>query len=131
MLTADAPQCWSQKNYCGIFVLGLCKSLFPASIPMQHHATGARPSYGSLREVVVRVVAVWKWHGWYAPRRGVGTVVADLSNSLAAKGLLRHSSVRTTERHCIKDAPESMLQAMKLLETLCNPRATDREAKPI
>lgn len=71
-----------------------------------------------------------KWHGWYALRRGVGTAVADLSNSLAAKGLLRHSSVSTTERHYIKDVPESTLQAMKLLETLCNSRATTGEAKP-
>ena len=71
-----------------------------------------------------------RWHGWYAPRRGVGTAVADLSNSLAAKGLLRHSSVSTTERHYIKDVPESTLQAMKLLETLCNLRATTGEAKP-
>ena len=72
-----------------------------------------------------------KWHGWYALRRGVATAVADLSNSLAAKGLLRHSSVSTTERHYIKDVPESTLNAMKLLETLCNPSATEDEAKPI
>src|SRR5262249_38727615 len=37
-----------------------------------------------------------KWNGWYALRRGVATAVADLSDSLAAKGLLRHSSVSTT-----------------------------------
>jgi transcriptional regulator with XRE-family HTH domain len=72
-----------------------------------------------------------KWHGWYALRRGVGTAIADLSNSLAAKGLLRHSSVSTTERHYIKDVPESTLQAMKMLETLCNPCATSGEGKPI
>ena len=72
-----------------------------------------------------------KWHGWYALRRGVATAVADLSNSLAAKGLLRHSSVSTTERHYIKDVPESTLNAMKLLETLCSPSATEDEAKPI
>ncbi len=72
-----------------------------------------------------------KWHGWYSLRRGVATAVADLSNSLAAKGLLRHSSVSTTERHYIKDVPESTLQAMKMLETLCNPCATSGEGKPI
>jgi inorganic triphosphatase YgiF len=70
------------------------------------------------------------WHGWYSLRRGVATAVADLSNSLAAKGLLRHSSVSTTERHYIKDVPESTLEAMKRLETLCNFRATEAEAKP-
>jgi integrase len=60
-----------------------------------------------------------RWQGWYSLRRGVATAVADLSNSLAAKGLLRHSSVSTTERHYIKDVPESTLQAMKQLESLC------------
>jgi len=71
-----------------------------------------------------------RWHGWYALRRGVATAVADLSSSLAAKGLLRHSSVSTTERHYIKDVPERTLEAMKLLETLCNDRATQEEVKP-
>jgi hypothetical protein len=71
-----------------------------------------------------------KWHGWYALRRGVETAIADLSNSVALTGLLRHSSVSTTERHYIKDVPESTLEAMKLLETLCNPSATDTAVKP-
>jgi integrase len=71
-----------------------------------------------------------QWHGWYALRRGVATAVANLSDSLAAKGLLRHSSVSTTERHYIKDVPESTLQAMKLLEALCNECAIERQAKP-
>jgi len=71
-----------------------------------------------------------KWHGWYSLRRGVATAVADLSNSLAAKGLLRHSSVSTTERHYIKDVPESTLQAMKQLETLCNECANHGQVKP-
>jgi hypothetical protein len=74
--------------------------------------------------------SVPKWHGWYSLRRGVATVVADLSSSLAAKGLLRHSSVSTTERHYIKDVPERTLEAMKRLETLCNHRATQEETKP-
>ena len=74
--------------------------------------------------------SVPKWHGWYSLRRGVATVVADLSDSLAAKGLLRHSSVSTTERHYIKDVPESTLQAMKLLETLCTDCATHEKARP-
>jgi integrase len=74
--------------------------------------------------------SVPRWNGWYSLRRGVGTVVADLANSLAAKGLLRHSSVSTTERHYIKDVPESTLKAMKLLETLCNDHATQGEGKP-
>jgi integrase len=76
-------------------------------------------------------VAGIPWHGWYSLRRGVGTAVTALSkDSLAAKGLLRHSSVSTTERHYIKDVPESTLQAMKRLETLCNERAITQDSKP-
>lgn len=74
--------------------------------------------------------AVPRWHGWYALRRGVATAVADLSDSMAAKGLLRHSSVSTTERHYIKDVPETTLQAMKQLEKLCNESANQMQAKP-
>lgn len=71
------------------------------------------------------------WHGFYSLRRGVGTTVTALSkDSLAAKGLLRHSSVSTTERHYIKDVPESTLQAMKQLEALCNQCATAGDSKP-
>jgi integrase len=71
------------------------------------------------------------WRGWYALRRGVATAVTALSTgSLAAKGLLRHSSVSTTERHYIKDVPDTTLQAMKRLEDLCGERRTTSGAKP-
>src|SRR5271156_6174092 len=72
-----------------------------------------------------------RWRGWYALRRGIATAVAALSdNSLAAKGLLRHSSVSTTERHYIKDVPENTLRAMKRLEALCAGPSNLAEPKP-
>jgi len=37
---------------------------------------------------------------------------------MAAKGLLRHSSVNTTLAHYIKDVPEVTQQAMKQVEAL-------------
>lgn len=59
------------------------------------------------------------WHGWYALRRGVATTLASLSHdALASKGLLRHSSLATTQAHYIKDVPENTLAAMQILETL-------------
>jgi hypothetical protein len=71
------------------------------------------------------------WHDWYALRCGVGTPVTALSKgSLAAKGLLRHSSVSTTECHYIKDVPENTLEAMKQLEALCKDRAKPAGSKP-
>jgi len=72
-----------------------------------------------------------RWHGWYALRRGIATAITALStNSLAAKGLLRHSSVSTTERHYIKDVPETTLRAMKRLEALCAGPSNLAEPKP-
>lgn len=67
-----------------------------------------------------------RWHGWYSLRRGVATVITALSkDSLAAKGLLRHSSVSTTERHYIKDVPQNTIQAMKRLEAMWGALALD------
>lgn len=66
-----------------------------------------------------------RWHGWYALRRGVATAITALSkDAFAAKGLLRHSSVSTTERHYIKDVPKNTLEAMKRLEALCGEHET-------
>jgi integrase len=71
-----------------------------------------------------------RWHGWYSLRRGVATAVRGLTrDSMASKGLLRHSSVSTTERHYIKEIPGNTLAAMKLLEALCNECAVAQEAK--
>jgi integrase len=98
----------------------------PSGKPLDLHNLANRVVIPTLREAKTPI----EWHGWYALRRGVATAVADLSNSLAAKGLLRHSSVSTTERHYIKDVPESTLQAMKRLESLCNARATQGAGKP-
>ena len=59
------------------------------------------------------------WHGWYSLRRGIATLASSLSRDpMAAKGLLRHSSVNTTLAHYIKDVPEVTQQAMKQVEAL-------------
>jgi integrase len=58
-----------------------------------------------------------QWHGMYALRRGIGTrVTAETKDPLAAKGLLRHSSVATTAAHYIKDVPENTRLAMQMIE---------------
>jgi integrase len=97
----------------------------PSGKPLDLHNLGNRIVIPTLRQAGIA------WHGWYALRRGVATAVTALStDSLAAKGLLRHSSVSTTERHYIKDVPESTLQAMKRLESLCKERAKAGDLKP-
>ncbi|MGB8591236.1 MAG: hypothetical protein WCC98_10755 [Candidatus Acidiferrales bacterium] len=50
---------------------------------------------------------------------------------MAAKGLLRHASVVTTQRHYIKQVPEVTLSAMKKVEALCNHRASASSALPV
>jgi integrase len=57
------------------------------------------------------------WHGWYALRRGIGTqITSESKDPLAAKGMLRHESVATTEAHYIKDVPENTRNAMQTVE---------------
>jgi hypothetical protein len=43
---------------------------------------------------------------------------------MAVKGLLRHASVITTQRHYIKEVPEITRKAMEKIETLCTDPAT-------
>jgi len=63
------------------------------------------------------------WNGWYAFRRGIATeITAATKDVLAAKGLLRHSSVSTTMAHYIKDVPESTRLGMERVEELCSKR---------
>jgi len=70
------------------------------------------------REVIPALKAAGvPWHGWYALRRGIGTqITAQSKDPLAAKGMLRHDSVATTEAHYIKDVPENTRHAMQSIE---------------
>jgi hypothetical protein len=65
-------------------------------------------------------------HGWYALRRGIATTMQSVEKDpMAAKGHLRHSSVLTTQRHYIKEVPETTLNAMKKVEALFNDCSTE------
>ncbi len=68
-----------------------------------------------------------EWHGWYALRRGIATALTSTSRDpLASKGLLRHSSLATTQRHYIKDVPENTVSAMNRLEQVFNECSTTK-----
>ena len=72
-----------------------------------------------------------QWHGWYSLRRGIATLVSAVEkDAMAAKGLLRHASVTTTQKHYIKEVPEVTLKAMEEVETLCTDRATAAASRP-
>ena len=64
----------------------------------------------------------WKpveWHGYYSLRRGIATQLNTMTrNHMAAKGLLRHSSINTTLAHYIKDVPEVTTNGMAQVEEL-------------
>jgi integrase len=64
----------------------------------------------------------WKpleWQGFYSLRRGIATQLTAMTHDpMAAKGLLRHSSVNTTLAHYIKDVPEVTANGMAQVEQL-------------
>jgi integrase len=60
------------------------------------------------------------WHGWYSLRRGAATLAASVESPLAAKGLLRHANLATTEQHYIKDVSEATLRAAEKMDALFN-----------
>jgi hypothetical protein len=66
------------------------------------------------------------WHGYYAFRRGIATLASSVARDpMAAKGLLRHTSVNTTLKHYIKDIPQVTENAMTLVEELFKQRSVD------
>jgi len=55
------------------------------------------------------------WHGWYSLRRGAATALTSVDSALAAKTMLRHSNIQTTNAHYIKDdAPGARRAAAKV-----------------
>jgi integrase len=78
------------------------------------------------RRVVAPAVreANMPWFGWYACRRGIGTILATITKDAnASKGLLRHSSLATTLQHYVLDVPEVTLRGMEQVEQLFGPLA--------
>jgi integrase len=60
-----------------------------------------------------------EWQGFYSLRRGIATQLTAMTRDpMAAKGLLRHSSVNTTLTHYIKDVPEVTANGMAQVEEL-------------
>ena len=58
------------------------------------------------------------WHGWYSLRRGAATLAVSLDSQLAAKTLLRHSNIATTQAHYIKSVPADALRAVEKMDAL-------------
>jgi len=58
------------------------------------------------------------WHGWYGLRRGRATLATSIDSQLAAKSLLRHSNVQTTQQFYIKSVPADALRAVEKMDAL-------------
>lgn len=106
----------------------------PTSGPILRGPSGKPLNLDNLarREIVpVLTAAKVEWHGWYALRRGIATLLSAVEKDpMAAKGLLRHASVTTTLEHYVKEVPEITLNAMKHIEALCNQHATGTLRRP-
>jgi len=58
------------------------------------------------------------WHGWYSLRRGAATALTSVDSALAAKTMLRHSNIQTTNAHYIKDDAEGARRAAAKVDAL-------------
>jgi integrase len=58
------------------------------------------------------------WRGWYALRRGLATLATSVDSALAAKSLLRHANIATTNQHYIKSVAADALRAMDKINAL-------------
>lgn len=58
------------------------------------------------------------WRGYYALRRGCATLATQLDNQIAAKSLLRHSNIATTQQFYIKSLASEALSAVTKMDAL-------------
>jgi len=93
----------------------------PASGPVLRGKRGKALNLDNLNRRVIAPVlktAGIPWHGFRPNRTGVSTIATALAkdNGLAAKGLLRHSQLATTERNYIQTVPAETVAAMAAVE---------------
>ena len=75
-----------------------------------------------------------EWHGWHAFRRGVGTTLDDMGESLTTiQRVLRHSSARTTRDYYIKHIDKTVNNAMDRLgqELACTVHAPTNQKESV
>jgi integrase len=59
-----------------------------------------------------------EWRGFYACRRGLATLATSIDSKLAAKSLLRHSNIATTEQFYIKSVDKDAVRAMATIDAV-------------
>jgi hypothetical protein len=59
-----------------------------------------------------------QWRGFYALRRGIATLTTLVDGQMAAKSLLRHANISTTQQFYIKSVPSEALRAVEKIDAL-------------
>jgi integrase len=65
-----------------------------------------------------------QWRGFYALRRGLATLATSIDSQMAAKSLLRHSNIATTQAHYIKSVPLDAVRAVEKMDALFQKNAS-------
>lgn len=90
---------------------------------------GIRPALRNMENYRASDAKPIQWHGFYSLKRGIATQLTAITRDpMAAKGLLRHSSVNTTLAHYIKDVPEVTANGMAQVEQLFSELNTEGQA---
>jgi integrase len=65
-----------------------------------------------------------QWRGFYALRRGLATLATSIDSQMAAKSLLRHANIATTQAHYIKSVPTDAIRAVGRMDALFQKNVT-------
>jgi integrase len=84
----------------------------------------AESDHGKADHKFQRDTSLPVWRGWYACRRGLATAVSDLDTALAAKSLLRHANIATTQAFYIKDVDSAAVRAVDKVSKLFDNRVS-------
>jgi hypothetical protein len=101
---------------------GRCRSPRSNHLPVDQFRDHGRNDLCPEPAFRLKTAKNWKpleWQGFYSFRRGIATQLTAITRDpMAAKGLLRHSSVKTTLAHYIKDVPEVTANGKAQVEQL-------------
>jgi integrase len=78
--------------------------------------------HGNAPHKFERDASIPVWSGWYGLRRGAGTVATAVEGQLAAKTLLRHRNIATTQQYYISSVDATAVRAVDKISALFDNR---------
>ena len=99
----------------------------PTGVPIDLHNTASRICVPALSRCVKcgepehaanghEYQPIVKWVGWYGLRRGAATFITSTVTVLAAKSLLRHKNIATTQAHYVKSLSTEAIHASEKMD---------------